>query len=152
MSEEKAPASAYVGFVSGVRTLSAPLPLQHTVTHNNTYLQVHTYKMRTSVCTMRLYPCFFCLVCWFYLKKKKKGFCAKGILLSDIRDGATYSKLCQKAYRVLHLIKRSLPVTASVNIRKLLYIVLTSRIAHSCGKLKISYAWKRYREELQNIS
>ena len=55
MSEEEAPASAYLRAVpvwqdlctlSGVsqpRTLSAPLPLQHTHTHNNTYLHVHTY-------------------------------------------------------------------------------------------------------------
>ena len=29
--------------------------------------------MGTSVCTLHLYPGFFsCLVCWFYLKKKKK--------------------------------------------------------------------------------
>lgn len=55
-----------------------------------------------------------------------------------------YGKLCQKAYNALHLIKRSLPESAPVTLKKQLYISLVRSFLSYCSQV-----WKpRYAKDI----
>ena len=58
-----------------------------------------------------------------------------------------YTKLCQKAYNALHLIKRTLSASASVNLKKQLYISLVRSHFSFCSQV-----WKpKYVKDIQML-
>ena len=57
------------------------------------------------------------------------------VVTSNLSWSSHYSKLCQKAYNALHLIKRTLPQSASIELKKQLYIALVQSHFSYCSQI-----------------